>query len=59
MRITARLAPRKRGAAADLMLIDAADHTFHLRGMSERSDAEARGQAMDIVAQWSRRIVSA
>jgi hypothetical protein len=46
-----RLGPR-----ATLHLVDDADHAFHVRARSGRSDAQAVGEMLDILAAWTRRL---
>jgi predicted alpha/beta-hydrolase family hydrolase len=45
--VTARL-----GERATLALFDGADHSFHMRRSSGRSDPEVLGLALDTVAAW-------
>ena len=43
------------GARATLHRVDDADHAFHVRARSGRTDAEVLGEMLDILAAWTRR----
>ena len=43
------------GARATLHWVDDADHAFHVRARSGRTDAEALDEMLDILAAWTRR----
>ncbi len=49
--VVARLGPR-----ATLHLVEDADHSFHVRARSGRSDARVHGEMLDILAAWIRRL---
>ena len=40
------------GSRASLSLIDDADHSFHVRKQSGRTDTEVRGEIADAIAGW-------
>ncbi len=42
------------GRRATLHLVDDADHAFHVRARSGRSDAQALAEMLDILAAWTR-----
>jgi predicted alpha/beta-hydrolase family hydrolase len=44
----------KLGERATLRLIDDADHSFHVRARSGRTDLQARGEIADVLAAWVR-----
>jgi uncharacterized protein len=48
---------RKLGARATLKLFEHADHSFHVPARSGRVDTQVRGEALQTLADWSRRIV--
>ena len=45
------------GARATLRLIDDADHSFHVRSRSGRSDLAVRGEIADLLAAWMAALV--
>jgi uncharacterized protein len=47
------------GARATLQLFADADHSFHVPARSGRSDAQVLGEALDALAAWVDRVVSA
>lgn len=47
------------GAGATLQLFADADHSFHVPARSGRSDAQVLGEALDALAAWVDRVVSA
>ena len=46
------------GSAATLVLLDDADHAFHVRARSGRSDAQTLESMLDAMAGWARSIIS-
>jgi hypothetical protein len=52
--LTAELTPlcRALGAQTRLVLVDEADHSFHVPARAGRKDAEVRGAVLDALAAW-------
>ncbi len=47
---------QRLGARATLALFDDADHSFHVRAKSGRTDAQTLAEMLDTVARWARAV---
>ena len=57
VRLIRRLAERL-GPGATLKLFQDADHSFHLRARTGRSDADIRSEMLDAFAGWLEEVVA-
>ena len=46
------------GKRATLCLFDEADHSFHVPARTGRKDAEVRGEVLDALAKWAKRVAA-
>ena len=46
------------GKRATLCLFDEADHSFHVPTRTGRKDAEVRGEVLDALAKWAKRVAA-